>query len=173
MSDRRLAQSIFWPALSNTPAMRTAQVETWPEQQLVHRKFTIRWTYGCMHTSVRGAADDDITRWQLDTWSQLLEDIIPQLGDEFVTIIDSRSLGAIPRGLWLALAKHTAGMSRKPVRRALLAGEGWAGDNHAEAAQLVTAGGVRVFRPGQEQQMIAWLSEAGTIDAYRLRQLLS
>jgi hypothetical protein len=55
----------------------------------------------------------------------------------------------------------------------LLAAEGWAGDNHAEAAQLVTAGGVRVFRPSQQAQMVAWLAEVGTIDAYRLRQLMS
>lgn len=152
--------------------MRTAQQETWPEQQMVHRLFTMRWTPGCAYTRVYGADDDDLTRWQIDTWAAVLDDVIPQLGEGFVTIIDTTSLGAIPRGLWLALVQLSASMAREPVRRALLAAEGWAGDNHAETAQLVTAGNVRVFRPGQLGEMIEWLSDAGTIDEDRLRVFL-
>lgn len=153
--------------------MRTALQDTWPEQQIVRRMFTMRWTHGCIYTRVHGAADDDdMTRWQIDTWSRQLEIVIPQLGGEFVSVIDTTALGEIPRSLWFALMQLLAGMSRRPNRRALIAGEGWAGDNHAEAAQLVTAGGVRVFRPLQTEAMIHWLSQIGTIDHYRLHQLL-
>lgn len=153
--------------------MQTAQAQSWPEQQIVHRLFTMRWTHGCMYSRVHGADDDDMTRWQIDTWARVINEVIPQLGGDFVSIIDTRSIGAIPRGLWLALLQLAGGMSRQPMRRVLLAADGWAGDNQAEAAQLVTAGNVRVFRDDQQAQMIAWLSEPGTIEPRRLLSFLS
>jgi hypothetical protein len=64
-------------------------------------------------------------------------------------------------------------MSRKPVRRALIAAEGSAGDNQAETAQLVTAGSVKVFRPDQWDAALDWLAEAGTIESLRLRRFMS
>jgi hypothetical protein len=143
------------------------------EQQMVHRLFTIRWTHGCMYTRVHGAEDDAMTRWQIDTWARVIEDVLPQLGGDFVSIIDTRSIGTIPRGLWMALIQLAAGMTRKPQRRALLAADGWAGDEQAQAAQLVTAGSVRVFHTDQQEPMIEWLIEPGTIDGPRLRLFLS
>ena len=153
--------------------MQTAARQAWPERQLVQRQFTIRWTAGCASTRVFGAGDDEHTRWQIESWASVLDEVVPQLGPEFVTVIDTRRIGEIPRSLWIALMQLTAGMPRKPVRRALLAAEGWAGDNQAEAAQLVTAGNVRVFQPEQHEQMVQWLASAGTLDAARLRALLS
>lgn len=149
--------------------MRLAQDLSFTEQQMVHRLFTIRWTHGCMYSRVHGAEDDAMTRWQIDTWGRVIEDVIPQLGGDYVSTIDTRSIGTIPRGLWMALVQLAAGMSRKPLRRALLAADGWAGDEQAQAVQLVTAGSVRVFHDDQREAMIAWLAEAGTIDAQRLR----
>lgn len=153
--------------------MRPAQNLAYTEQQMVHRLFTIRWTHGCMYSRIHGAEDDAATRWQIDTWARVIEEVLPQLGGDFVSIIDSRSIGTIPRGLWMALVQVAAGMSRKPLRRALLAADGWAGDEQAQAAQLVTAGSVRVFHTDQHEQMIEWLGEPGTIDATRLRLFLS
>jgi hypothetical protein len=143
------------------------------EQQMVHRLFTIRWTHGCMYTRVHGAEDDAMTRWQIDTWARVIEDVLPQLGGDYVSVIDTRSIGTIPRGLWMALIQLAAGMTRKPQRRALLAADGWAGDEQAQAAQLVTAGSVRVFHTDQLEPMVEWLTEPGTIDAARLRLFLS
>jgi hypothetical protein len=114
-----------------------------------------------------------MTRWQIDTWARVIEDVIPQLGGDYVSIIDTRSIGTIPRGLWMALVQLAAGMSRKPLRRALLAADGWAGDEQAQAVQLVTAGSVRVFRADQFEPMVTWLSEPQTIDAQWLRLFLS
>jgi hypothetical protein len=153
--------------------MRLAQDLAFTEQQMIHRLFTIRWTHGCMYSRVHGAEDDAMTRWQIDTWARVIEEVLPQLGGDYVSIIDTRSIGAIPRGLWMALVQLAAGMSRKPLRRVLLAADGWAGDEQAEAVQLVTAGSVRVFRADQLEPMIAWLSEPQTIDAARLRMFLS
>lgn len=136
---------------------------------MVHRLFTIRWTPGCMYTRVHGAEDDAMTRWQIDTWAKVIDDVIPQLGGDYVSIIDTRSIGAIPRALWAALMQLAANMRIKPLRRALLAADGWAGDEQAMAVQLVTAGSVRVFREEQMEAMIAWLAEPGTIDATRLQ----
>lgn len=153
--------------------MRLAQDLAFTEQQVVHRLFTIRWTHGCMYSRVHGAEDDAMTRWQIDTWARVIEEVLPQLGGDYVSIIDTRSIGTIPRGLWMALVQLAAGMSRKPQRRALLAAEGWAGDEQAQAAQLVTAGSVRVFRTDQFDSMIAWLAEPQTIDAQWLRVFLS
>lgn len=152
--------------------MQTAQAESWPEQQMVHRLFTIRWTRGFMITRIHGAKDDEMTRWQLDTWARVLDEVLPQLGPSYVSINDTRSIGTIPRALWLAIAQLTAGLARQPERRALFAADGWAGDNQAEAAQLVTAGNVRVFREDQVESMITWLAQPGTIDPYRLRGFL-
>lgn len=149
--------------------MRLAQDSSFSEQQMIHRLFTIRWTYGCMYSRVHGAEDDAMTRWQIDTWARVIEDVLPQLGGEFVSIIDTRSIGIIPRGLWMALAQLAAGMSQKPLRRALLAADGMAGDEQAQAAQLVTAGSVRVFHDDQREAMLTWLAEPGTIDIPRLR----
>lgn len=153
--------------------MRLAQDLSFTEQQMVHRLFTIRWTHGCMYSRVHGAEDDAMTRWQIDTWARVIEEVLPQLGGDYVSIIDTRSIGTIPRGLWMALAQLAADMSRKPLRRALLAADGWAGDEQAQAAQLVTAGSVRVFHDDQREAMIAWLAEPGTIDVPRLRMFLS
>jgi hypothetical protein len=153
--------------------MRLAQDLAFTEQQMIHRLFTIRWTHGCMYSRVHGAEDDAMTRWQIDTWARVIEEVLPQLGGDYVSIIDTRSIGAIPRGLWMALVQLAAAMSRKPLRRVLLAADGWAGDEQAEAVQLVTAGSVRVFRADQLEPMIAWLSEPQTIDAARLRMFLS
>lgn len=153
--------------------MRLAHETPWPEQQMVHRMFTIRWTPGCVHTCLHGSIDDDVqTRRQIDAWASMLDEIIPQLGDEFVSIIDASSLGAVPRSLWFELVKLTRSMIRKPARRALIAAEGSAGDNQAETAQLVTAGSVRVFRPEQYEDALEWLTGAGTIDDDRLRWFL-
>jgi hypothetical protein len=154
--------------------MRLAHELHWPEHQIVHRLFTIRWTPGCVHTRLHGMiVDDQQTRRQIDAWAAMLEEIIPQLGGEFVTIIDTSSLGQVPRSLWFELVKLTRSMSRKPVRRALIAAEGSAGDNQAETAQLVTAGNVRVFRPELIDAALDWLSAAGTIEGHRLRRFLS
>lgn len=154
--------------------MRLAHETHWPEQQMVHRLFTIRWTPGCVHTQLHGAVVDDLqTRRQIDAWASMLEEIIPQLGGEFVTIIDASSLGSVPRSLWFELVKLTRSMIRKPARRALIAAEGSAGDNQAETAQLVTAGSVRVFRPDQLDDALEWVAAAGTIDEPRLRRFLS
>jgi hypothetical protein len=155
--------------------MRLAHETThWPEQQMVHRLFTIRWTPGCIHTRLHGMVVDDAqTRRQIDAWAAMLDEIIPQLGDEFVTIIDTSLLGQIPRSLWFELVKLTRSMSRKPVRRALIAADGSAGDNQAETAQLVTAGSVKVFRPDQWDAALDWLVEAGTIESWRLRRFMS
>jgi hypothetical protein len=153
--------------------MRLAQDLSFTEQQMVHRLFTIRWTHSCMYSRVHGAEDDAMTRWQIDTWARVIEEVIPQLGGDYVSIIDTRSIGIIPRGLWMALVQLAAGMSRKPLRRALLAADGAAGDEQAQAAQLVTAGSVRVFHDDQREAMIAWLAEPGTIDVQRLRMFLS
>jgi hypothetical protein len=153
--------------------MRLAQDLGFTEQQMVHRLFTIRWTHGCMYSRVHGAEDNAETRWQIDTWARVIEEVLPQLGGDFVSIIDTRSIGVVPRGLWMALVQLAAHMSRKPMRRALLAADGWAGDDQAQAAQLVTAGSVRPFRTEQLPDMIAWLSAPGTIDAQRLRRFLS
>jgi hypothetical protein len=152
--------------------MRTVQ-DAWPEQQMVHRLFTLRWTPGCMYSRVHGAADDDMTRWQIGTWSRVINEVIPQLGGDFVSIIDTRSIGEIPRGLWSALMELGAGMVRQPQRRALLAADGFAGDDQALAVQLVTAGNVRVFHEDQREQMIAWLAEPGTISPEHLDGFLS
>jgi hypothetical protein len=152
--------------------MRAAR-EHWPEQQMVHRLFTIRWTPGFMLSRITGAQDDALTRWQIDTWAKVIEDVIPQLGGDFVSIIDTRAIGVIPRGLWMALMQLAAGMSRKPLRRALLATEGWAGDEQAQAVQLVTLGNVRVFQNEQHDAMLQWLSEPGTIELERLRAFMS
>jgi hypothetical protein len=153
--------------------MRPALNMAFTEQQMVHRLFTIRWTHGCMYTRVHGAEDDAMTRWQIDTWARVIEDVLPQLGGDYVSVIDTRSIGTIPRGLWMALIQLAAGMTRKPLRRALLAADGWAGDEQAQAAQLVTAGSVRVFHTDQQEPMVEWLTEPGTIDATRLRLFLS
>lgn len=154
--------------------MRAAQrAQSWPERQQVHRQFTIRWTSGCAYTQVFGARDDDNTRWQIEAWSRVLGEVVPQLGPQFVTIIDTRAIGEIPRGLWLGLVELAATMARKPVRRALMIAEGRAGDNQAQAASLVTAGNVRIFAPAQHDAMIEWLAEGGAIEAGRLRQFLS
>jgi hypothetical protein len=153
--------------------MRLAQDSSFTEQQMIHRLFTIRWTHGCMVSRVHGAEDDAMTRWQIDTWARVIEDVLPQLGGDFVSIIDTRSIGIIPRGLWMALAQLAAGMTRKPLRRALLAADGMAGDEQAQAAQLVTAGSVRVFNDDQREAMITWLAEPGTIDVPRLRMFSS
>jgi hypothetical protein len=153
--------------------MRLAQDLAFTEQQMVHRLFTIRWTQRCMYSRVHGVEDDAMTRWQIDTWGRVIEEVLPQLGGDFVSIIDTRSIGTIPRGLWMALIQLAAGMSRKPLRRALLAADGWAGDEQAQAVQLVTAGSVRVFHDDQQEAMIAWLAEPGTIDVQRLRVFLS
>jgi hypothetical protein len=150
-----------------------AQDLAYTEQQMVHRLFTIRWTHRCMYSRVYGAEDDAMTRWQIDTWARVIEDVLPQLGGDYVSIIDTRSIGTIPRGLWMALAQLAAGMSRKPLRRALLAADGNAGDEQAQAVQLVTAGSVRVFQDDQREAMIEWLAAPGTIDAQRLRVFLS
>jgi hypothetical protein len=153
--------------------MRLAHETHWPEQQMVHRLFTIRWTHGCIHTRLHGTVDDDPqTRRQIEAWAAMLDEVIPQLGDEFVTIIDTSSLGQIPRSLWFELVKLTRSMSRKPTRRALIAAEGSAGDNQAETAQLVTAGSVKVFRPEQWDAALEWLADAGTIENSRLRRFL-
>jgi hypothetical protein len=141
---------------------------------MVHRLFTIRWTPGCVHTRLHGTVVDDTqTRRQIDAWAAMLDEILPQIGGEFVTIIDTSSLSQIPRSLWFELVKLTRGMIRKPTRRALIAAEGSAGDNQAEAAQLVTAGNVRVFRPEQLELALDWLAAAGTIEGHRLRRFLS
>lgn len=141
---------------------------------MVHRLFTIRWTAGCVHTRLHGTiVDDPQTRRQIDAWAAMLDEIIPQLGGDFVTILDTSSLGQIPRSLWFELVKLTRGMLRKPVRRALIAAEGSAGDNHAETAQLVTAGNVRVFRPEQFDVALDWLAAAGTIEGLRIRRFMS
>ncbi|MFO7562721.1 MAG: hypothetical protein R6X02_08755 [Enhygromyxa sp.] len=154
--------------------MRLAHETPWPEQQMVHRLFTIRWTPGCVHTLLHGTlVDDPQTRRQIDAWAGMLAEIIPELGGEFVSIIDASALGQVPRSLWFELVKLTRGMVRKPARRALIAAEGSAGDNQAETAQLVTAGSVRVFRPDQFEDAIDWVSGAGTIEGERLRLFLS
>lgn len=126
-----------------------------------------------MYSRVHAAADDDMTRWQIDTWAQVLNDIIPQLGGDYVSLIDTRSIGAIPRGLWVALIELAAGMIRQPSRRALIAADGCAGDEQGLAVQLLTAGNVRSFREDQREAMITWLSEAGTISPAHLDLFLS
>jgi hypothetical protein len=154
--------------------MRLAQLTPWPEQQMVHRLFTIRWTPGCLHTLLHGTLVDDLqTRRQIDAWAAMLDEIIPQLGGEFVSIIDTSALGQVPRGLWFELVKLTRNLIRKPARRALIVSEGCTGDNQAETAQLVTAGSVRVFRSDQHDDAIEWVAGAGTIDGDRLRRFLS
>ena len=141
---------------------------------MVHRLFTIRWTPGCVHTRLHGiVVDDTQTRRQIDAWAAMLAEILPQVGSEFVTILDTSSLSQIPRSLWFELVKLTRGMIRKPARRALIAAEGSAGDNHAETAQLVTAGNVRVFRPEQLELALDWLAAAGTIEGHRLRRFMT
>lgn len=141
---------------------------------MVHRLFTIRWTAGCVHTRLHGTIVDDAqTRRQIDAWAAMLDEIIPQIGGEFISLIDTSSLGHVPRSLWFELVKLTRGMLRKPVRRALIAAEGSAGDNQAETAQLVTAGDVRVFRPEQFEAALDWLAAAGTIEGHRLRRFMS
>src|SRR5689334_1505086 len=98
--------------------MRPARdLSSYTEQQMVHRLFTIRWTHGCMYSRVHGAEDNAETRWQIDTWARVIEEVLPQLGGDYVSIIDTRSIGEIPRGLWMALVKLAASMSRKPLRR--------------------------------------------------------
>ena len=154
--------------------MRTATHEGGSDHQIVHRNFTIRWTRGCIYTRFIGPIrDDDPTRWQISSWARVLDEIIPQLPGDFCTINDTSVIGQVPRGLWRDIAELAHNMARKPLRRALVAAEGLAGDNHAEAAQLATAGYVRVFRVDQLEPMIEWLAEAGTIEAERLRHFLA
>ena len=141
---------------------------------MVHRLFTIRWTAGCVHTRLHGAVvDDQHTRRQIEAWSAMLEEALMDIEGDFVSIIDTSALGPVPRGLLFELVKLTRNMLRKPARRALISAEGSAGDNQAETAQLVTAGNVRAFAPDQMHAMIAWLSEAGTIEMPRLVRFLS
>ncbi len=151
--------------------MRAIEAEHWPEQQIVQRRFTIRWTRGCAYTRLHGRLGDE-SRHDIEVWAATLDEVIPQLGGDFVTVLDTTALGEIPRSLWLDLAKLAHGMIRKPLRRALIAAEGWIGDNQAQAASLATAGNVRVFEPDELDEVIAWASAAGTIDADRLRRFL-
>lgn len=146
----------------------------WPERQIVHRAFTTRWTQGCVYTRLHWhIADDQQTRGQIAAWAQLLDEVIPQLGAKFVSIIDTSALGPIPRGLLLDLVELTRSMARSPARRALLVAEGRAGDNQAETGELVTAGSVRVFRPGQIGPVVDWLGQVGAIEVNRLLRFLS
>lgn len=142
------------------------------EHQQVYRQFAIRWMQGCMYTRVYDAADDALTRGQIDTWARALGEVVPRVGGPFVSIIDTRDIGEIPRSLWVGLVKLSAAMPRLPERRALLAAEGWLGDTQAQAVSLVTAGKVRVFRPSQFDEMVAWLADAHTLATWEIEQFI-
>ncbi|NVB36277.1 hypothetical protein G6O69_00435 [Pseudenhygromyxa sp. WMMC2535] len=153
--------------------MRAAHETLWPDQQIVHRLFSIRWTVGCTFTRLHGTlADDAQTRAQIDSWLHLLGEIIPQTGHTHVSVLDTSELSDVPRGLWLDLAKRIHAMPRRPLRRAVMTADGWRGDNQAQVGQLITAGHVRAFNLDETNAMIRWVTQAGTIDEYRLRYLL-
>ena len=156
--------------------MRAAHEYPWieqTEQEIVHQLFSIRWTTGCTFTRLHGHLDDSgRVREQIDTWARTLVEIIPQTGHAHVSLLDTTSLGEIPRELWLDLAKMVHQLPRKPMRRAVMTADGWRGDNQAQTGQLITAGHIRVFGPDEREAMIRWASQAGTIDVYRLRALV-
>lgn len=148
--------------------MRVSHVGSWPERQLVQRSFTIRWTHGCVITRLHAVLRDDArTRGSMHGWAQTMAEVIPQTGPAHVAIFDTRKASAIPRELWLELAQMIHALPRQPLRRALLVGEGLVGDNHAETAQLITAGRVRVFEPCEHDALPAWVAAAGTLERRR------
>ena len=139
------------------------------ERELVHRQFTIRWTRGCVHTRLYGQLFDDLgSRAQLSAWARALDEAAPELGDEFVGLVDVSRLGPIPRPLWLDFMDITRAQVRPPKRRAVVTAEGRIGDEHAKVAQLVTAGHVRAFQPAQLDDAIAWLGQTGIVDSVQL-----
>lgn len=139
--------------------------------QLAWRHVSIRWVEGCIATRLHGEVDLG-AKLDIQRWGQTLAEIVPQMKGEFVTIIDTSDLGDIPRPLWFDLAKLAHEMIRKPKRRALIVAEGWLGDNQAQAAQLATAGNVRVFTPDEIDVAIEWLAEAKTLAEDDLRDFL-
>lgn len=147
------------------------------ERQVVQRMFTVRWTRGCIYSQLHGQLSDDArARAEVLGWGGVLRDIMPQVTaglGTYVSVIDATALSAVPRGLWLSIARMVANLPARPHSRALIASDGWAGDNHAETAQLVTAGSVRVFKPAEIEAAMAWLSRAGLIEAEQLRRFLS
>jgi hypothetical protein len=139
--------------------------------QLAWRHFTIRWIEGCIVTRIHGELDLG-AKLDIQRWADTLAEIIPQMKGEFVTVIDTSELGDIPRGLWFDLAKLAHEMIRKPKRRALIVADGGAGDNQAQAAQLVTAGLVRAFTVDEIDAAIEWLAQARTLPLADLRDFL-
>lgn len=146
------------------------QDRVWTEQQVVHRLFTIRWTRGATYTRLHGQLQDDAnTRREMDAWGKALQEIIPQTGGPYVSLLDTTGLSEIPRSLWLDVARLVHQLPRQAERRAVMTAEGWVGDNQAETGQLVTAGHIRAFKPGEIDEMIRWAAQAGTIPAAYLR----
>jgi hypothetical protein len=153
--------------------MRHAHELAGPERQTIHRMFTIRWMPGLLHTRLHGQISDEAdVRAQIAAWAGMLREVIPELGPRFVSLIDGSTFGDIPRSLRLELVQLAHGVSVQPVRRVVLTAEGRIGDSQAEAAQLVTAGNVRVFGPEQLDAAIAWLAEVEVVDAIQLARFL-
>jgi hypothetical protein len=143
------------------------------ERQVVHRLFTMRWMAGCTHTRMHGSMVDDLgTRQQIHSYAATLREISPQVGMPFVSLVDMSALGPIPRELWLALIELMRNLVSNPERRAVITAEGRIGDSQAEAAQLITAGGVRVFQTDQLDVAVDWLCDANVVEPAQLRRFL-